>query len=161
MNLGKNNQTDTIVAFNTSSEPIRRPILERHELTRILIVGNVAEGVDAEHGPGAASPATLRIQFLCTASARVTAATLRTPMAGDAAVRRARHRRDAPAWQQHLPSHRARRLQPSLRGHAVAKVPTSWCNAHPGVCPATDINGDPRPNAAHPSFYDAGAYENR
>ena len=44
---------------------------------------------------------------------------------------------------------------------AVGKVPTSWCNANPGVCPTTDINGNPRPNAAHPSYYDAGAYENR
>ena len=44
---------------------------------------------------------------------------------------------------------------------AIGKVPTTWCNANPGVCPTTDILGNPRPNPAHPSYYDAGAYENR
>ena len=50
------------------------------------------------------------------------------------------------------------RLRPTVK--AIKRVPTRWCKANPGVCPTKDILGHRRPKPSHPSYYDAGAYEN-
>ena len=49
---------------------------------------------------------------------------------------------------------------------ALADVPVSWCTTDAQTQQAcadvtTDIKGNPRPDPAHPAYYDAGAYENR
>ena len=43
----------------------------------------------------------------------------------------------------------------------IGFVPVSWCSAHAGICPATDVTGAARPNAGHTPAVNAGAYENR
>ena len=162
VNLGENTQTDTIIAFNSLEGDIfRHDPANGTTVARNLIVGNVAESLDAEHGPGCEPGYTAQFNVLY-ASGASTCGDSSNAVAG--AQQFASY--DTAGWTG-TPGNSIYRVTAlgdySLRSGAtaVAKVPTSWCDAHAGVCPATDINGAPRPNPAHPSFYDAGAYENR
>ena len=161
ISLGNNDQTDTIVAFNSLEGPIRRS--NSSELNRnIRIVGNVAGEIDAansgdEPGCGSGTLAmynvlTDRYAGICSRASNVKAG--RQFVSNDA--------------QPNSPSGTNKYFNAPLgsyllarRAKGIKRVPTKWCRANPGVCPKTDILGRPRPNPAHPSYYDAGAYENR
>ena len=165
ISLGNNNQTDTIVAFNTLELPIRRSNSTETNQS-IRIVGNIAEGVNALNsgnswGCGSGTTAAYNILMNssvsnCGDASNAIGATLPF-VSADAQP-------NSPAGTNQYftaPLGDYTIASGSAGAPAVGKVPTSWCNANPGVCPTTDINGNPRPNAAHPSYYDAGAYENR
>ena len=161
ISLGNNHQTDTIVAFNSVEGPIRRS--NSNERNRnILIVGNVTGAInaaDSGNSPGCGSGTTALYNVLTDSRAD------RCDTSSNVKVHDAFLSNDA---QPNSPSGTNRFFDARLgnyrlrrRVKAIGRVPAKWCKAHPGVCPKRDIDGKPRPNRAHASYFDAGAHENR
>lgn len=162
VNLGENTQTDTIVAFNSlEGDVFRHNAAGGTTVSNNQIVGNVATRSDDDSGAGCEPGYTVKYNVFYDSGAS---------SCGDSSNAMPNAPQytsyDAAGWTG-TPGNSVYRVSAlgdySLRAGAAAvgKVPTSWCTANPGVCPATDLNGNPRPNPAHPTFYDAGAYENR
>jgi len=160
ISLGNNNQSNTIVAFNSLEGPIRRSnATEQNE--NIRIVGNVAGEIDAADqgnvpGCGPGTIAAYNVLFDRTAR-RCAASDIRTgsPFVSEDAMPNSPSGTD-----QYFTAALGDYLLRS-RVKAIKRVPAAWCKANPGVCPKRDILGHRRPNPAHPNYYDAGAYENR
>ena len=161
ISLGNNDQTDTIVAFNSLEGPIRRSNADENN-QNILIVGNVSgeiNAADAGNSPGCG--------FGTTASFNVLTDT-RADRCGDSSNLKVRSPFVSNDAEPNSPSGTDRYFVAPLgeytlrrRAKAIGRVPAKWCEVHRGVCPKRDVSGKPRPNPAHPSYYDAGAYENR
>ena len=146
MNLGENTQTDTIIAFNSIEGDIfRHDPANGTTVSNNQIVGNVATSTDAEHGPGCQPGYTVKYNVFYGSWAS---------NCGDSSNALANAQQfasyDSAGWTG-TPGNSVFRVTAvgdySLRSGSVAagKVPTSWCNANPGVCPATDIKGAPAP----------------
>ena len=162
INLGENTQTDTIIAFNSVEGDIFRHTASKGTtVSNNRIVGNVAGVADDDSGAGCEAGYSAQYNVFYDSSAT---------NCGDSSNALPNAQQftsyDTAGWTGTAGNsiYQVTMLGDySLRSGAAAvgKVPTSWCNANPGVCPTSDIDGNPRPNPAHPSYYDAGAYENR
>ena len=139
ISLGNNNQTDTIVAFNTLELPIRRSNSTETNQS-IRIVGNIAEGVNALNsgnswGCGSGTTAAYNILMNssvsnCGDASNAIGATLPF-VSADAQP-------NSPAGTNQYftaPLGDYTIASGSAGAPAVGKVPTNWCNANPGVCP--------------------------
>ena len=162
ISLGNNDQTDTVVAFNSIEGPIRRS--NSTEVSQnIRIVGNVAGEIDATNSGNSAGcgAGTIAAYNVLTDSGANRCGDLSNVVLAD----RQFVSKDA---QPNSPADSRRSFAAPLGNYALARtakavrrIPARWCKANPGVCPRADILGNPRPDPAHPSYYDAGAYENR
>jgi chitodextrinase len=164
ISLGNNNQYDTIAAFNSVEMPIRRSN-GTEDNQGIRIIGNITSGINAANSgntAGCGAGTTASYNILTDSSAN---------NCGDSS-----NLVSAPGQftsTDVTPNSQSQNVYftASLGNYALAanvaaigKVPIAMCQ--PGgalypYCPTTDPNGNPRPNPAHPSYYDAGAYENR
>ena len=167
LSLGDNDQYGTLAAFNsvsTNDLGIRRSNSGSEINTGIRMVGNVADGIAASnsgntYGCGAGTTADYNVlmeqsEAGCAADNILA---LPLPLTSEDTTSTANGLITTPV----LGDYRLVSGSP-----AIAKVPASWCATDAQTqqaCAliATDINGSPRPNPTHPSFYDAGAYENR
>lgn len=161
ISLGDNAQTDTVVAFNSLEGPIRRSNAGGLNAD-IRIIGNVAGEIDAA-GSGdqaACGPGTTAFYNVLTDRFAGTCGNSTNVRAGSQFLSQDAQPNSPSGANKYFTARLGSYLL-KQRVKAIKRVPTKWCKTHPGVCPKTDILGRRRPNRMHPSYYDAGAYENR
>jgi len=158
ISLGDNVQSDTIVAFNSLEMPVRRSSTTNNT-TNDQAVGNVTQGISGFSSFGCVSGLTAKYNVLIDTSAVNCGDSTNALTSGVSQFTSTDTQPNSPTNSD--PMFTAPLGDYRLKSGSVGfgKVPVSWCTANPGVCPITDINGNPRPSPAHPSFYDAGAYE--
>jgi hypothetical protein len=158
ISLGDNVQSDTIVAFNSLETPIRRSSTTNNT-TNDQVIGNVAQGISSLSSFGCVSGLSAKYNVFVDNTATNCGDSSNTLANGVSQFVSIDTQPNSPTNSDPMFTAPLGNYQLKSGSLAVVKVPTSWCTANPGVCPTTDINGNPRPNPAHPSFYDAGAYE--
>jgi hypothetical protein len=169
ISLGDNDQTNSLVAFNSLEGPIRRSNSGSEINSGNRIVGNVADGINAVNagntwgcGPGTTASYNVLMDSAADACGD-SSNSLVYPLVPFVSI----------DTQPNSPSGTDKMFTAPLGDYsltagaaAIGKVPTSWVNGDTQLASvlfylSTDINGNPRPNPAHPNYWDAGAYENR
>jgi len=158
ISLGDNIQSDTIVAFNSLETPIRRSPTTNNT-TNDQVVGNVTQGVLGFSIFGCVSGLTAKYNVLVDSSAVNCGDSTNALTNGTSQFISTDTQPNSPTNSDPMFTAPLGNYQLKSGSVGIGKVPVSWCTANPGVCPSTDISGNTRPNPAHPSFYDAGAYE--